>query len=150
MGRDKRVHEGFEVGAPPLGKAIANVPISRGLAISQAADWGQALIESGLEAHNLVVVWLQVITRQLEEGIGDLKHENVRVVVLVADEYALAGPSHAVRIVVLLEASKSRDNGGVLLRLGLFDTKRVVGQGVKANGLGLVCFEGERNDGWLR
>lgn len=144
------VHEGLEVGAPPLGKAVADVPVAGGLAVSQAADRGQALVEPGLETNELVVVGLQVIAGQLEESVGDLEHQDVRVVVLVADENALAGPSHAVFIVVLLEPPEPRDNGGVLLRLRLFDAKCVVGQGVEANGLGLVGFERKRMNRWLR
>jgi len=38
---------------------------------------------------------------QLEEGVCDLQHEDVRVVVLVADQDAFAGPSHAMLRVVL-------------------------------------------------
>lgn len=38
---------------------------------------------------------------QLEEGVCDLQHEDVRVVVLVADQDAFASPSHAMLRVVL-------------------------------------------------
>ena len=38
---------------------------------------------------------------QLEEGIGDLQHQYVRVVMLVADQYAFAGSPHAMLFVVL-------------------------------------------------
>lgn len=150
MGRDERVHEGLEVGAPPLGKAVADVPVARRLAVSQAADGGQALVKPRLEALDLVVLRAQVISRELEEGVCDLKHQDVGVVVLVADEDALAGASHAMLVVVLLKAVKSSDHAGVLLRLGLLDAECVVGQGVESDCLRLVRFEGARDDGWLR
>jgi hypothetical protein len=38
---------------------------------------------------------------QLEEGVCDLEHEDVRVVVFVADEYAFASSSHAMFLIVL-------------------------------------------------
>jgi len=38
---------------------------------------------------------------QLEEGVCDLQHEDVRVVVLMADQDAFASPSHAMLRVVL-------------------------------------------------
>lgn len=69
------------------------------------------------------------------------------MVVLVADEDAFAGASHAVEVVVLLEALEAGDHGGVLLGLGFFDAEGVVGQRVEANGLGLVGFEGQWIDG---
>ena len=46
---------------------------------------------------------------QLEEGVCDLQHEDVRVVVLVADQDGLAAASHDMLVVVLsawLEARK--------------------------------------------
>ena len=39
---------------------------------------------------------------QLEEGICDLKHEDVWVVVFVADEDPLAGATHAMSVIMLL------------------------------------------------
>ena len=41
---------------------------------------------------------------QLEEGVGDLEHEDVRVVVLMTYKHAFAGASHAMLLVVLLQA----------------------------------------------
>ena len=41
---------------------------------------------------------------QLEEGVRDLQHEDVRVVVLVADQDAFARPSHAMFLVVFFES----------------------------------------------
>jgi len=46
------------------------------------------------------------VSIQLEEGIRDLQHEDVRVVVLVADQHALAKPAHAMLLVVLLQPFK--------------------------------------------
>lgn len=99
---DERIHEGLEVGAPPLGKAVANMPVACRLAVAQTADGSQALVQALLKTLHLVVLGLEVVARQLKEGIGYLKHQDVWVVVLVADENALAGAAHAVLVVVLL------------------------------------------------
>lgn len=39
---------------------------------------------------------------QLEKSVCDLEHEDVGMVVLMTDEDALAGPSHAMLFIVLL------------------------------------------------
>lgn len=59
----KRVHEGLEVWPPPLGQGIADLPVfidtfSREL----RAYRGQALIQSLLEAVDLLVLVVQVVT----------------------------------------------------------------------------------------
>lgn len=48
------------------------------------------------------------------------------VVVLVAHQDAFASPAHSMFLVVVVQALESGDHTGVLLRLGLFDTERVV------------------------
>jgi hypothetical protein len=45
---------------------------------------------------------------QLEEGVCDLQHKDVRVVVLMADQDGLARPSHAMLVVVLFESLQAR------------------------------------------
>lgn len=142
VGGDEGVHEGLEVGAPPLGQAVADLPVALGLAVAQAADGREAVVEAVLEALDLVVLGLEVVPGQLEEGVGDLEHQDVRVVVLVAHEDALAGAAHAVLVVVLREALQARLHAGVLLGLRLLDAKGVVRQRVQAERLGLVGFEG--------
>lgn len=138
MRRDKGVHEGLKVGPPPLGQAIANLPVSRLLTLADAADGGEALVEAGLEPFDLVVLGAEVVAGELEEGVCDLQHEDVRVVVLMADEDALAGAAHAVLGVVLLEALEAGDDGRVLLGLGLLDAEGVVGERVEADRVWLV------------
>lgn len=44
VGGDERVHEGLKVGAPPLGEAVADIPVPLGLAVAQAADGSQTLV----------------------------------------------------------------------------------------------------------
>ena len=126
MGGDKRVHEGLEVGAPPLSEAVANLPVGLLLALAKAADGSQALVQALLEALGLIILGLEVVAGQLEEGVCDLQHEDVRVVVLVADQDALAGAPHPVRRVVLLQPLKSGDHRRVLLGLRLLDAEGVV------------------------
>lgn len=143
MRRDERVHERLKVGAPPLRKAVPDVPVPLLLALAEAADGGQALVKALLEPLDLVVFGPEVVTRQLEEGVRYLQHQNVRVIVLVADEDALASAAHSMGCVVLLEASQAGEDGGVLLGLRLFDAKRVVGERVEADGRRLRGIEVE-------
>lgn len=67
---------------------------------------------------------------QLEEGIGNLQHQDVRVVVFVADEDALAGAPHAVLLIVLLQTLQSSQHRWVLLWLRLLRPERVVREGI--------------------
>ena len=39
---------------------------------------------------------------QFEESVGYLKHEDVRVIVFVADQYSLTRPPHAMLLVMFL------------------------------------------------
>lgn len=97
------VHESLKIRPPPLGQCITNDPlIIDGIARELCADWAQALRETGLEALNLIVFRFEIVTGKLEECIRDLKHQNVGVVVLVADEDTFAGSAHAKLLVVLL------------------------------------------------
>lgn len=54
---DEWVHEGFEVGSPPLRKCVADLPlIVHTLACELCANWCKALIQSSLEAFDLVIL----------------------------------------------------------------------------------------------
>ena len=63
---------------------------------------------------------------QLEEGVCDLQHEDVRVVVLVADQDAFASPSHAMLRVVLFQPLEPGKNGRILFGLAILGAKCVV------------------------
>jgi len=144
---DERIHEGLEVGPPPLREAVADLPVAGLLALAQPAHGRQPLVQPRLEARDLLVLGPQVVARQLEEGVCDLQHQDVRVVVLVADQDALAGAPHAVRRVVLLQPLQPRRHRWVLFWLRLLDAKGVVGERVQPDRLGLVPVEGQRDDG---
>lgn len=150
MRGDEGVHERLEVGAPPLRQAVADLPAAGLLALAQLSDGRQPLVQARLEALDLVVLGSQVVAGQLEEGIRYLQHQDVGVVVLVADEDALARAAHAVGIVVLLEALESGDHRRVLLGLRLLDTECVVRQRKQADRLRLVRVEGKWDDGRVR
>lgn len=68
------------------------------------------------------------------------------MIVLVADQDSLAGAPHAVLDIVLFETLEAREDGGVFFWLGFFGAEGVVGEGVKADGFGLVGVEGDRED----
>lgn len=44
VGRDEGVHEGLEVGTPPLGEAVTDVPVALCLAVAQTADRSQSVV----------------------------------------------------------------------------------------------------------
>ena len=68
MRRHEGVHEGLEVGSPPLCQAVAHLPVASLLALAQPADGGQSLVQPGLEALYLLVLWSQIITRKSESN----------------------------------------------------------------------------------
>ena len=93
---DEWVHEGLEIRPPPLRQRITNLPLLiDALATKLCAYRRQSLIQPHLEAFDLVILRLQVVAGQLEEGVGDLQHQDVGMVVFVADEDAFAGSAHA-------------------------------------------------------
>ena len=63
---------------------------------------------------------------QLEERVGDLEHEDMRVAMVVYDEDALDGATHAEVLVVVLQALQPRGYGRVFLGLRLFCAEREV------------------------
>ena len=110
MRRVEWIHERLEIGSPPLSDRVCNLPlIIDTLSRELSPRWRQALIEARFETFNLVFTGVQVIPwsgefsksayttnarrvdvdmdadLQLEERIRNLQHQDVRVVVLVAD-----------------------------------------------------------------
>src|SRR6478609_4905190 len=118
MRRDEWIHKGFEVGPPPLGQAVAYLPVASLLALSQTADGCQSLIKSRLETLDLVIFRAQVVTGELEEGVGNLQHQNMWMVVFMTNENAFASASHAMFRIVLLESLQASDYRRILLGLG--------------------------------
>jgi len=110
MGRHEGVHKGLEVRPPPLRKAVSNLPIPSLLPLADTAHGREPLVQPRLEALDLVVLGSQVVAGELEEGVRDLQHQDVGVVVLVADEDALAGAAHAMGGVVLLETLEAGED----------------------------------------
>jgi len=124
---NKRIHEGLKVGPPPLGKTLADFPISSFLALAYATDRGKSFVESKLEAFFFTILMPELLAAKLEKGIRDLEHQNVRVIVLMANEDALAGATHAMVGKVLLEAFQTGDDGRIFFGLRFLDTECVVG-----------------------
>ena len=84
---------------------------------------------------------------QLEERVGNLQHQNVWVVVFVADQDTLAGSAHAMFHVVLFQSLQACKHRRILFWLVLFGTEGVVAEREEADGGRLVCIEWFRNDG---
>jgi hypothetical protein len=158
MRRDKRIHERLEVGPPPLRKRIANAPlIIHALARELRADRRKALVQPRLEALDLIILGLEVVARsipalvaklrmcitnvQLEERVCNLQHQNVGMVVFVADQHALARPPHAMLLVVFFQPLQSRKHRRIFFWLAIFGAECVVAEGVEADRLRLVCVE---------
>jgi hypothetical protein len=57
---------------------------------------------------------------QLEKRIGNLKHENVGVAMVMHDKDALARAAHAPVLVVILQPLQARRDGRVFFGLGFF------------------------------
>jgi hypothetical protein len=63
MGRNERVHEGLKVWSPPLRESVANIPIVIDTFSTELRSYGsQSFVEAFLEAFNLVVFRLQIIS----------------------------------------------------------------------------------------
>ena len=70
---------------------------------------------------------------QFEEGIGDLQHQDVRMVMLMADQDPFASPPHAIAIIVLFQAFQAREDGWVFFWLCLLGTESVVAERVESD-----------------
>jgi len=161
--RNEWVHERLEVGPPPLCQCVADLPlVVDALTCELGADGRKTLVEPRLETLDLVVFGAEIVARaalgqpclhvgegsiQLEEGVRDLQHEDMWVVVLVADQDAFASPSHAMLRVVFFQSLQSRKDRRVLFWLAIFGSECVVAQGEQANRLGLVAVEVLGNHG---
>jgi hypothetical protein len=63
------------------------------------------------------------------------------MVVLMAHQNALAGPSHSMLVVMLLESLQTCENRRIFFGLSIFGSKGVVAQRVEPDGLWLVRIE---------
>ena len=68
------------------------------------------------------------------------------MVMLMADEDTLAGPAHAIFLVMFFKSFQASDNGCVFFRLILFRAERVVAERVEADGFWLVRIKGFGDD----
>jgi hypothetical protein len=71
---------------------------------------------------SIVVVSGKDANAQLEERIGDLQHQYMRMPMIVDNEDALNRPPHAPVLIVVLQALQTRRDRRVFLRLRLFRT----------------------------
>ena len=60
-------HEYFKVRTPPLGEAVSNLPVVvdpvGGVELTRVTRWGQPVIQTTLEALQLIFAGFQVVTR---------------------------------------------------------------------------------------
>ena len=63
VGWEVRVHEGFEVGAVPLGEGGVDGPVGggRGVAGGEGAGGGETFVQSGFEAGDFFLVVVEVV-----------------------------------------------------------------------------------------
>lgn len=62
MRGDERIHEGLEVGAPPLRQSVAHLPlVVDAFACELRADGCEALVQARFEALNFVVFRTEVV-----------------------------------------------------------------------------------------
>jgi len=84
---------------------------------------------------------VQVVSRQLEEGVGDLQHQDVGMVMFVTNKNAFASSSHSMSDIVLFEALKACQDRGVFFRLSFLGAEGIVREGIEADCIGLVAVE---------
>ena len=100
---NERVHESLEVWSPPLCQRVSNLPfIINTFSRELTPHRRQPLIQPHLEPLDLVIFRFQIVTRKLEESVCNLQHKDVRMIVFVADQDALAGSAHAMLDVMFL------------------------------------------------
>lgn len=87
---------------------------------------------------------------QFEKGVRNLQHQNVGMVVLVADQDALAGSTHAMSNVVLFQSLQTCKHRGVLFWLMFFGAEGVVAEREEADGGRLIRVECLGKDGPAR
>ena len=87
---------------------------------------------------------MEVVTRKLEESVGYLEHEDMRVSVFVTEEDGFAGAAHAVVVIVASEARQACEDRGVFFGLRFFGAQGVVGHRVEADRPRLIGGERER------
>ena len=131
-------HERLKIGSPPLSETVSNFPLvidtMRRIKLFRFGGWGETLVQSALEAIDVVFTGFEVVARtarasdtvhgerkgclQLEKRVRDLEHEDVGVSMVVHDEDALYGAAHAKVFIVVLKTLKAGRNRGVFLGLG--------------------------------
>lgn len=74
-----------------------------------------------------------IIDVQLEEGVADLKEEDMGVVVLMYEEDPIDRPPHSLSVVRLLHPRQPCSHRGVLLQLCLLFSERVVLESVEGD-----------------
>lgn len=79
---------------------------------------------------------------QLEKGVRDLQHQDMRVIMLMTNQDALTRPPHAMLLIMFLQALQTRQHRGVFFWLSLLRAEGVVGERVQSDSLGLVGIEG--------
>jgi len=75
---------------------------------------------------------------QLEESIGNLQHEDMWMIMLMADEDTLTRSPHPILLVVLFEPLQPRKYRRIFLRLIFFGAKCVIAEREQANSLWLI------------
>lgn len=93
------------------------------------------------------MVGMEVVTRKLEESVGYLEHEDMRVSVFVTEEDGFAGAAHAMVVIVPSEARQACEHRRVFFGLRFFGAQGVVGHRVEANSRRLIGGKRERCDG---
>lgn len=78
---------------------------------------------------------------QFEERIGDLQHQDMRMVMFVAHQDPFARPPHAMLLVMLLQPLQTCDDRGILFGLVFLRAEGVIAERVKADCFGLVGGE---------
>ena len=168
MSGEERVHESLEIRTPPLRESITNLPgFVDTFARELRADRSETFVEALLKAVDFFIFIIEVVAWpvffvsislvsyhcklevyvQFKESIRNLQHQDMRVVMFMANQDPFASPSHAIFIIMLLQAFQARQDRRVFLRLGFLGAEGVVGERVQADSLWLMGGEVLRENG---
>jgi len=117
-------HKSFKIWSPPLGQTVTNFPFVveavGAVELLRVGRGSETVIQAFFQTLYFVLAGFEVVARsvemglhtfmhwimvysQFEKGIGDLEHEDMRMAMVVNDEDAFNGATHAIILVVVLQ-----------------------------------------------
>ena len=70
VSRYEGIHEGLEVGTPPLSEGVGNLPVAVGSIVCLCVCWAEPLVHAFLEARNLFVFSTEIVAWAGRASVG--------------------------------------------------------------------------------